>query len=127
MALLPAVAGLTLLVTTLLVLNHPFNYINIVALPVIIGIGIDDGIHIIHRFRQSEDVFKVLTETGRAVVMTTLTTAIGFGSLMLSQYGGLVSLGFVLTIGTLLCLFTSLEMLPALLAGLHRPGPGRAL
>jgi predicted RND superfamily exporter protein len=117
-ALLPIAMGLAFLVATLLVVGHRLNFINVLIFPVIIGIGIDNGIHVIHRFRQSGRVRDIITETGRALVMTSLTTMVGFGSLMVSRYRGLASLGFVATLGMFFCLFSSLVVLPALLAAI---------
>jgi len=119
-AALPVLSGLGMLIAALLLIPHPFNYVNVLVLPVIVGIGIDNGIHVIHRFRQSGTVREIVTETGRALVMTSVTTMVGFGSLMISRYRGLVSLGFVATLGMLLCLYSSLVALPALLAGIER-------
>jgi predicted RND superfamily exporter protein len=117
--LLPVLASVAVLLAVLLLIPHRLNYVNILVLPVIVGIGIDDGIHIIYSFRRSGRVREIITETGRAIMMTSLTTIIGFGSLMGSRYRGLASMGFVAALGMFLCLCASLVMLPALLAVLE--------
>ena len=109
-----------MLLAALLLIGHQLNLINVLIFPAIVGIGIDNAIHVIHRFRESGRVREIITETGRALVLTSLTTMIGFGSLMVSRYKGLGSLGFVAAVGMFFCLYSSLVTLPALLAGLAR-------
>jgi hypothetical protein len=88
------------------------------VLPLIVGIGIDDGIHIVHRWREesAQDLAAVLKQIGRAIVLTSLTTSIGFGSLISSHYPGLRSIGWVTGLGIFTCLLASLILLPAALA-----------
>ncbi len=94
-----------------------FNYMNVLALPAIIGIGIDYGIHMLHRFIEHPDADAAVRETGRAVVMAGLTTMIGCGSLVFSSYRGLASLGLVMCIGVFFCVLNSVAVLPAFLNG----------
>ena len=98
-------------------LSIKFNYANFIVLPLIVGIGIDDGIHIVHCWRREAtgNLSKVLSQIGRAIVLTSLTTAIGFGSLVSSHYPGLRSIGWVAALGILTCLLGALFMLPAVL------------
>jgi predicted RND superfamily exporter protein len=126
-ALAPVISGLAMLISLMLLTSHMFNYMNALVMPVILGIGIDNGIHVIARFRQGSSVREIVTETGRALMMTSLTTMVGFGSLVSSRYRGLASLGLVATVGMALCLFTSLVALPSLLAVIERArrGAGR--
>ena len=95
----------------------PFNFANLVAVPLIIGVGIDNGVHVIHRIRlegrQGMDV--VLRHTGRAILIASLTTMIGFGSLALASHRGMASLGAVLLLGVGSCLITSTVVLPNVL------------
>jgi uncharacterized membrane protein YdfJ with MMPL/SSD domain len=91
-----------------------------IVLPLILGIGIDDGVHVVHDFRRQRGAYRMSPSTASAVLITSLTTMVGFGSLMIASHRGLQSLGRVLTIGVSCCLFTSLVMLPALLAWLSR-------
>jgi predicted RND superfamily exporter protein len=125
-ALMPLVFGFALLLASLLLVGHQLNLVNVLIFPAIVGIGIDNAIHVIHRFRESGRVRDIITETGRALILTSLTTMIGFGSLMLSRYRGLGSLGFVATVGMFFCLYSSLVALPALLAGLARRREARS-
>ncbi|MBN2293540.1 MAG: MMPL family transporter [Pirellulales bacterium] len=97
-------------------LDIPLNPANMIVLPLILGIGIDDGVHVIHDYRRQSGPYRMSASTASAVLITSLTTMIGFGSLMIASHRGLQSLGRVLTIGVSCCLFASLIMLPALLA-----------
>jgi hypothetical protein len=119
-ALLPVFASFALMLATLLVIGHKLNFMNVLVFPILVGIGIDYGIHVVHRFRDGAPVRDIVTETGRAFVMTTLTTMAGFGSLVLSRYKGLSSFGFVTILGMLFVLLTSLVALPAMLRLVER-------
>jgi hypothetical protein len=106
-------------------LSMKFNYANFIVLPLIVGIGIDDGIHIVHRWGQDskENLSMVLNRIGRAIVLTSLTTTIGFGSLVSSHYPGLRSIGWVTALGILTCLLATLILLPAVLAWVEAKRP----
>jgi predicted RND superfamily exporter protein len=82
----------------------------------IVGIGIDDGVHLVNAFRQAKNaaLLKGISQTGRAVILTSLTTLVGFGSISLSHYPGLRSMGYVACIGISTCLFASIIVLPAI-------------
>ncbi len=87
------------------------------GLPLIIGIGIDDGVHILHRYRVEGPgkIRTVFSSTGKAVLLTSITTMLAFGSLVFATYRGLGSLGIALFIGVGACFLTSIIVLPALL------------
>jgi len=80
----------------------------------VVGIGIDDGVHLTNSFRQRDQTHMLerMCQTGRAVVLTSLTTMVGFGSIALSHYPGLRSMGYVAIIGISACLFASIIVLP---------------
>jgi len=124
LAMLPLGLGMVQLFGILGLLNVPLNPANMIVLPLILGIGIDDGVHVVHDFRRRRGRYRMSPSTASSVVITSLTTMVGFGSLMIASHRGLQSLGRVLTIGVSCCLFTSLVMLPALLAWLTRGEPG---
>jgi len=116
-------AGLLTAAFTVLI-NLPFNFANVIALPLLLGIGIDNGIHMVHRASHGIPANGSLltTSTARAVIYSALTTIAGFGTLSLSPHPGTASLGILLTTGVLLTLVTTLLVLPALLhTGLPRP------
>jgi predicted RND superfamily exporter protein len=115
MALIPLLAGVAYMLGASALLGLDLNPANAVAIPLILGIGIDDGIHIVHRYRESKNVGQAVQLTGRAVIMTSLTTMVGFGSLSTSHFPALASLGQLALLGIGSCLFTSLFLLPSLL------------
>ena len=93
------------------------NYINIIAFPLIIGMGIDDSIHILQRYFENNEcnILKVIITTGRAVLLTSLTTILGFGSLIFTGHRGLASFGIVTSVGVGFCLLSSFFVLPGLI------------
>ena len=98
-----------------------FNLANMVAAPLIIGIGVENGIHLVHRFREGSDgsvANLIAGSTGQAVVLFSLTTMVGFGSLMVAQYYGIFSMGLLLTLAVGSVLIASIVVLPLLL---YRP------
>jgi len=123
LAMLPLGLGMLQLFGLLGLLDIALNPANMIVLPLILGIGIDDGVHVVHDFRRSRGPYRTSASTASAVLITSLTTMVGFGSLMIASHRGLQSLGRVLTIGVSCCLFTSLVMLPALLGWATRGQP----
>ncbi|WP_372365285.1 RND family transporter [Candidatus Uabimicrobium sp. HlEnr_7] len=85
------------------------------AFPLIFGIGIDDGVHIVHRFRENGDIIKTISETGRAILLTTITTLVSFGALLFTNHSGLIGLGILVGIGVSLCFVFSVTILPVAL------------
>ncbi|MEC7641833.1 MAG: MMPL family transporter [Nitrospinota bacterium] len=115
--LLPTFVGAVWTVGIMDWLDVQFNLANLVILPLIIGIGVVGGVHIIHRYREepNKEICVLSKSTGQAVVISSLTTMIGFGSLLVADHQGIYSLGLVLTIGVGSCLMASVTLLPALL------------
>ena len=121
-AALPLAVGVLQTFGLLGFLNIPLNPANLIALPLILGIGVDYGVHIVHEFRECKGPYRMSPGTAVAVLVDALTTIVGFGSLMIATHQGLQSLGRVLTIAVTCCLFSSLVMLPATL-GLDHAEP----
>lgn len=104
LALLLLSGALTAVSTVLLGID--FNFANLIALPLLLGMGVDSGIHMIHRWRTDPHTNILETSTARAVLYSSLTTVAGFGTLIISPHPGTASVGLVLTIGigiTLVC------------------------
>jgi hopanoid biosynthesis associated RND transporter like protein HpnN len=120
LAMMPVLAGIAQMFGILGWLGIPLNAANMIVLPLILGIGIDDGVHVVHDFRRQGDRYRLSSSTATAILMTSLTSMVGFGSLMGASHRGLESLGRVLTIGISCCLLTSLATLPALLGAIGR-------
>jgi len=120
LAMVPVALGMLQMFGVLGLLGIPLNPANMIVLPLILGIGIDDGVHVVHDFRLQKGRYRLSASTASAVLITSLTTMVGFGSLMIASHRGLQSLGRVLTLGVSCCLVTSLVLLPALLTWLTR-------
>ncbi|MBI3876363.1 MAG: MMPL family transporter, partial [Verrucomicrobia bacterium] len=100
----------------------PFNPANIMTLPLVIGIGVTNGIHILNRFAEEQNPGILAKSTGKAVLVSGLTTIAGFGSLILAKHQGIESLGYVMAVGTATCMIAALTFLPVLLHLLIRQG-----
>ncbi len=113
LAMLPLLSGFIWMLGFMGLLGIKITLVNVMALPLILGIGIDDGIHILHRYRtEGKGAIKtVLSSTGKAIAITSFTTMISFGSLIFATYRGFGSLGIVLFIGVGACLLTSIFVL----------------
>jgi predicted RND superfamily exporter protein len=97
------------------------NYVNAFVAVMILGVGIDYSIHLVHRMSLSGGRIEAgLLETGKAVVMAALTNIAGFFVLTRGNYPALRSFGWVALIGSLTCLFTALTLVPALMSRKHR-------
>ncbi len=95
----------------------PLNFANVIALPLLLGIGVDSGIHIIHRFRTDLPAGTniLATSSARAVIVSCLTSMGGIGNLALSPHAGMAGMGMLLTLGIGITLVCMLVVLPALL------------
>jgi hopanoid biosynthesis associated RND transporter like protein HpnN len=120
LAIAPLALGMAQMFGLLGLLEIPLNPANLIALPLILGIGIDYGVHIVHEYAATTGRYRLSASTAVAVLIDALTTIVGFGSLLIATHRGLASLGLVLSLGVACCLFTSLVMLPALLGWLSR-------
>ena len=111
------IAGVGILLGFLWLIGMKLNYISVIGLPVIIGIGVDDGVHLLHRtLREGRDgLSRAMTSVGKAVILTSATTMIGFGSLMVYMMRGMASLGVVLFFGVGFCLIATFLMVPAMI------------
>lgn len=128
LAMIPLVCGVVLTVATLSLLGIRINFYNLVGIPIILGIGIDDGVHLANAYRTQErhDPVAAVRETGAAIVLTSLTSMVGFGCLAFYRHPGMSTLGVVLFIGVGWCLVTTLFQLPVLLQWLAPAGAGFA-
>ena len=122
MAPLGLAAAMTAATTVLT--GSPFNFANVIVLPLLLGIGVDSGIHLVHRFRLTRaggfdstsgggEILR--TSTARAIVFSALTTIASFGTMAFAGHYGLASLGRLLTVGIVYTVACNLLVLPALL------------
>jgi hopanoid biosynthesis associated RND transporter like protein HpnN len=107
-------AGLLTAATNVL-LNNPFNFANIIALPLLMGMGVDSGIHIMHRLESGLKAGEHLlqTSTARGVFFSSMTTLLSFTSLAFTKHQGIASMGMLLAIGISFTLICTLIVLPA--------------
>ena len=118
LAILPLGLGMIWTAGLMWLWDVQFNLANMVAAPLIIGIGVENGIHLVHRFREGRDgsvVSLIAGSTGQAVVLFSLTTMVGFGSLMVARYYGIFSMGLLLSLAVGSVLVASIVILPLLL------------
>ena len=128
MAMVPLIVGAIWMVGTMHLFGLQLTMMNVIGLPLILGIGIDDGVHILHRYRIEGrgKVMQVFSSTGKAVLLTSVTTMLAFGSLLFATYRGMGSLGIALFIGVGACFLTSIIVLPAIMGMIERKQPGEA-
>lgn len=115
--LTPLFVGAVTTAAVSILADVPLNFANIIVLPLILGIGVDSGIHLVHRHRMGLLGARSLLATGtaRAVLFSALTTVVSFATLGLSNHLGIASLGQMLTIGVVLMLVANVVVLPAIL------------
>ena len=118
LALAPLGMGVAWMWGGISLLGLSYNFVNIIAFPLIIGIGVASGVHILHRYRQEGEkhIAPVVRHTGMAIFLSAATTMVGFGSLSLASHRGAASLGNVLLLGVGACLLTAVLFLPAVMA-----------
>ena len=103
----------------------PLNFANIIALPLLLGVGVSFNIYFVMNWRAGQ-ANPLGSATARAVVFSALTTATAFGSLALSHHPGTASMGVLLLLSLGSTVFTTMVFLPALLA-VVRPANGGAI
>lgn len=115
-----ALAGVLTFAATVLI-DVPFNFVNVIVLPLLLGLGVASGIHLVMRQRnEGEGTSLLQTSTPRAVLFSALTTVGSFGTLAISSHRGTGSMGLLLTIAIALTLLCTLVVLPAMLVILRR-------
>ncbi len=117
LVLTPLVVGVVLMGGVMFLLGMKLNFFNIVVFPSIVGIGVDNGVHILHRYKEEGpgSLYHVLRHTGWAITMTTSTTIVGYSGLILASHPGLQSIGDLAIIGLGATYVTAMIVLPALL------------
>ena len=127
LVLTPLLLGAALTAASMAALGISFNFANVIVIPLLLGIGVDSGIHLVHRAKVERNVEGGLlaTTTARAVFYSAATTIASFGALAFSSHRGMASLGITLVIGMVFILLTNLVVLPALIEW-RRPQGARA-
>ena len=116
-AMLPVLIGFAGTFGFMGLVGVQLNFANLMVLPMIFGIGVDSGVHVVHRWRSNRTLAPrgLWGGTGVGILLTTLTTAIGFGALMLAEHRGIRSLAIVMVIGLGVTLLACWTVLPAVL------------
>ena len=122
MAMIPLTAGIFWMVGLMKLVGMQLTVINVMGLPMIIGIGIDDGVHVVHRWRIEGrgKVSRVFASTGKAILITSITTMLAFGSLVFSVWRGFASLGGAMFIGVGACFLSTVIVLSGIIGLLER-------
>ncbi len=115
LTMVPVLIGVLWLLQLMPPLRMSFNLANFFALPIIIGCGVDAGVHIMHRFRETGCTTDVGLTTGSAVLLANLSNMIGFASMGIASHRGLASLGLLSALGCLTVLVASIILLPCLI------------
>ena len=115
LVLLPLLLASVFTAAATVVFNVPFNFANIIALPLLFGLGVDSGIHMVHRLHYLDSSEENLLGTSEAqgVFYGALTTIFSFSSLAFTSHQGTASMGILLSIGLLMTLICALVVLPA--------------
>lgn len=116
LAALPLLVGGTWMLGLLYLIGFKYNYANIIALPLIIGLAVDYGVWFAHRRRElpEADAWQVARVAGRPILLAATTTLAGLGAITLASYRGIATMGQSLTIGLVCCLVAALLIAPAL-------------
>jgi len=123
LSLLPVGIGTLWLAGLMGWLGIPFNVANIMTLPLVVGIGVTNGVQILNRFTEERTPGILARSTGKAVLVSGLTAIAGFGSMTIAKDRGIHSLGCVMATGIATCMIAGLTFLPALLNLLGRWRP----
>jgi predicted RND superfamily exporter protein len=127
MVLLPLLVGILWMCGGMALLGLRLNLFNMVVFPSIIGLSLDSGVHLYHRYLEegAGNLRKVVMTTGQAVAVGAFTTMLGFGDLILARHPGLRSLGGLALLGLGTTLLTALILFPAALQVAERRRAGR--
>jgi len=121
-AMIPLVVGVVWMVGSMKLTSMQLTIVNVMGLPMIIGIGIDYGVHIVHRWRieGSNKANKIFASTGKAILLSAITTMLAFGSLIFSIWRGFGSLGAAMCIGVGACFLSTVIILSGIIGFLER-------
>ncbi len=119
---LPLATGMLAFIGVIHALGMELNMFNMIVLPSIIGIGIDNAVHVYHRYKTEGkgSVRLVIRTTGMATLLAYLTTGIGFGSALIAHNVGLKSLGMLAAIGISITFTATVLFFPCFLSILER-------
>lgn len=122
LAVIPMALGMLWMLGLTAVFGVDLNFINVIVIPMILGIGVDNGVHLLERWlhERKNRLIYAIRYTGRALIITSLTTICGFGSLVLADFKAIREIGLLCLLGVLSTLVASLFVLPAVLTLLEK-------
>jgi predicted RND superfamily exporter protein len=122
MAMIPLTVGVFWMVGVMSLAGMKLTVMSVMGLPMIVGIGVDDGVHIVHRWRIEGKgrITQVIASTGKAIFLTSATTMLAFGSLVFSLWPGFASLGVAMFIGVGACFLSTVIILSGIVGLLER-------
>jgi hopanoid biosynthesis associated RND transporter like protein HpnN len=123
LAAIPLACGMAQTLGLMGFVGIDLNPANLIGIPLILGIAVDYGVHIVHDALERPGPYAISPSTANAVLVDALTTILGFGALMVASHKGLESLGRVLTLGVTTCTITSLVFLPAVITMMRTVRP----
>jgi hypothetical protein len=115
LVLAPIVFAILMTFGLLVIAKHSFSFMALTALPLIVGLGIDNGIHLARRYLEDRDtdISEILRFSGPALIQSSLTTIVGFGALMISSFEPLAEMGLVTAMGVGFALLGVMLLFPA--------------
>jgi predicted RND superfamily exporter protein len=116
LGLIPLLVGMVWMLGGMALLDLKLNFFNVFVITMVIGIGVDYGVHLLHRWEESGGNPEQVAQTAKAIAVAGLTTMVGFGSLVLSHYPGLRSVGAAAILGASSTAVLGMTLLPVLLA-----------
>jgi uncharacterized protein len=122
LGMIPLVLGAFWMVGFMNLFGMMLSFMTLVGLPLIIGIGIDDGVHIMHRWQHEGrgKIITVFSSTGKAILLTSLTTMLAFGSMAFSVFPAWAWFGESLFLGVGSCFLTTVIILPGIMGWIER-------
>ena len=116
LCMVPTLVGLSALAVLMAIFEIDLNLVTLSLAPILIGIGVDDGMHVVHRLQAGQSAPEVLVEAGASLTLTTMTTVAALLGLTIARFDGLAELGWLGSVSLLVCLSASLHLVPALWA-----------
>ncbi len=114
LSMLPVATGVLWALGVMAVVGYPLNLLNVFVITMVIGVGSDYAIYMIQRVREGATI-EQLAATARAVVLSALTTVVGFGTLVTTHYPGLRSMGWMASLGVTFAVFSAVVLVPLVL------------
>jgi predicted RND superfamily exporter protein len=117
LAMIPLIIGLTWMMGFMKLTGQKINFFNIIAIPAVIGIGVDNGVHIVHRYRVEglASMKRIVRNLGRTLLAATLTTMLGFSALLFAAHPGVKTLGAAAASGLFTTFLSAVFFLPAVI------------